>query len=346
MKKNLPLLLIAVLFITSCGKESTSSSSMLTSSVLTNVFAGSGSQGSANGTGTGASFYEPAGIAIDASGNVYVADYGNNLVREISAAGVVTTLAGSSTAGSANGTGISASFYEPTGVAVDGSGNVYVADKGNNLIRKISAGGVVTTFAGSGTGGSANGKGTAASFYHPTGVATDASGNVYVADNSNNLVREISPTGVVTTLAGSGAQGAANGTGTAASFSEPMAVTVDGSGNVYVADYGNNVVRKISPTGVVTTLAGSGISGLADGTGTEAYFSSITGITLDASGNVYVADNGNNLVRQISQAGVVTTFDSNAGNTLFNGAYGVALDAAGNIYVSDYTGNAIQKISN
>jgi sugar lactone lactonase YvrE len=184
-------------------------------------------------------------VAVDSSGNVYVADYGNNMIRKITSAGVVTTLAGSSTtSGSADGTGTAASFNNPMGVAVDSSGNVYVAD-GNNMIRKITSAGVVTTLAGTIAGGSANGTGTAASFNNPTGVAVDSSGNVYVADCSNFMIREITSAGVVTTLAGSTTYGSANGTGTAARFYNPNGVAVDSSGNVYVADYDNNMIRKI-----------------------------------------------------------------------------------------------------
>jgi len=173
----------------------------------------------------------------------------------------ISTFAGSGTQGSADGTGINASFYQPTGVAADASGNIYVADFRNNLIRKISPAGLVTTLAGSGAQGSANGTGVYASFYQPTSVAADASGNIYVADDGNHLIREISPAGVVTTLAGSGVQGLANGTGIAASFNNPQGVAVDASGNVYVADYGNNMIREITPAGVVTTLAGSSTPG-------------------------------------------------------------------------------------
>ena len=212
------------------------------------TLAGSGSQGSANGTGTAAAFYLPTDVALDGSGNMYVADYNNHLIRKITSAGVVTTFAGSGSEGSADGTGTAASFNQPVGVAVDGSGNVYVADYTNHLIRKITSAGVVTTLAGSGSQGSTNGTGTAASFYHPTGVAVDGSGNVYVGDAGNHLIRKITSAGVVTTLAGSGSLGSANGEGTAASFNYPSGVAVDGSGNVYVGDWGNHLIRKIATT--------------------------------------------------------------------------------------------------
>ena len=268
---------------------------------LVTTLAGSGASGSTNGTGTAASFSRPAAVAVDGSGNVYVADAGDNTIRKITPAGEVTTLAGSGVRGSANGTGTAASFSEPFGVAVDGSGNVYVGEYGNNAIRKITPAGEVTTLAGSGGAGAADGMGTAASFNGPQGVAVDGSGNVYVADIGNHKIRKITPAGEVTTLAGSGGSGAADGMGTAASFYYPRGVAVDGSGNVYVGDTFNKKIRKITPAGWVTTLAGSGVSGSANGTGTAASFNGPWGVEVDGSGNVYVADSGNNMIRKISQ---------------------------------------------
>jgi len=272
----------------------------ITSGGIVTTFAGSaGVTGSTNATGTAASFNRPQGVAVDVSGNVYVADSGNNLIRKITSGGVVTTLAGSGSPGSANATGTAASFNQPVGIAVDSSGNVYVGDSHSFLIRKVTSGGVVTTLAGSGSSGSANATGTAASFDNPFGVAVDSSGNVYVADNWNNLIRKITPGGVVTTLAGSGSPGSANRTGTAASFKTPNGIAVDSSGNVYVADFGNNLIREITSGGVVTTLAGSGSLGSANATGTAASFNGPAGIAVDASGHVYVGDSGNDLVREI-----------------------------------------------
>ncbi len=273
-----------------------------------------GTPGSANGTGTAASFDLPAGVATDAAGNVYVADFNSHLIRKITPAGVVTTLAGmAGTTGSANGTGTAASFNTPTGVATDAAGNVYVADFGNHLIRKITPAGVVTTLAGMAgmPPGSVNGTGTAASFAKPTGVATDAAGNVYVADQVNQLIRKITPAGVVTTLAGmAGTQGSANGTGTAASFDNPTGVATDAAGNVYVADSGNHLIRKITPAGVVTTLAGMTLMpGFANNTGTAASFAGPAGVATDAAGNVYVADAGTNLIRKIDISGCMA-FDT------------------------------------
>ncbi len=267
--------------------------------VVTTLAGSAGVTGSANGTGTAASFNGPSAVAVDAFGNVYVADVWNELIRKITPGGLVSTLAGSGAIGSANGTGNAASFYYPLGVAVDASGNVYVGDAANNLVRKITPGGVVTTLAGSGAIGSANGNGTSASFYGPAGVAVDSSGNVYVADRNNNMIRKITPGGVVTTFAGSTSSGSSDGTGTAASFSNPHDVAVDSSGNVYVADTYNNLIRKITPGGVVTTLAGGGVCCYTDGTGTAASFSLPYSVAVDSFCSVYVADTGNHVIRKI-----------------------------------------------
>jgi len=271
------------------------------------TFAGkAGITGSANGMDTLAAFNKPFGVAVDASGNVYVADAGNNSIRAISPAGLVSTFAGTGIPGFTNGAD-TATFNSPLGVAVDGGGNVYVADYENDLIRKITPAGVVSMLAGTGATGADNGTATTATFDLPEGVAVDAGGNVYVADNGNNLIRKITPDGTVSTLAGSGSVGSANGTGTAASFNSPFGIAVDATGNVYVADAGNNLIRKITPAGVVSTFAGSGKKGTGNATGAAASFNTPSGVAVDASGNVYVADENNNLIRKITNAGLVTT---------------------------------------
>ena len=266
-----------------------------------------------------------------------------------------STLAGSSRLGSTNGTGSAARFYKPTGVAVDSAGIVYVADSVNNTIRKITAGGVVTTLAGkAGSKGSVNGTGSAARFYKPTGVAVDSAGNVYVADTSNQTIRKITSGGVVTTLAGTaGIQGSTDGTGSTARCYLPNGVAVDSAGTVYVADSSNNIIRKITSLGVVTTLAGTaGSKGSTDGTGSVARFYQPKGVAVDAAGNVYVADTSNQTIRKITSVGLVTTLAGMAGKVgsangtgsaaRFNNPTGVAVDTAGRVYVADSSNNMIR----
>ncbi|MFJ2988175.1 NHL repeat-containing protein [Collimonas sp. NPDC087041] len=349
-----------VTLLAACGGGGDSSNSGTGSTVTpapvavgsVTTVAGSATTGNANGTGTAASFSSINGIAVDASGNIYIGDTGNNLIRIITPTGIVSTLAGSGSAGSGDGIGSSASFYGPAGVAVDKVGNVYVADANNNLIRKITPGGAVTTLAGSGAVGSANGTGTAASFNAPLGVSVDGSGNIYVADDGNNLIRMITSAGVVSTLAGNLNRGAADGIGAAASFSVPAGVALDATGNLYVADRVNNLIRKVATGGVVTTLAGSTTHGNTNGTGAAASFNQPNGVTVDAQGNIYVADLGNSLVRQITPAGVVTTLAGSGVQAAVNGIgtaasfsspTGVAVDASGNVYVAD--GHSVRKIS-
>ncbi len=200
---------------------------------------------------------------------------------------IFQTLAGVSAIGSSDGSGSAARFFSPSGVAVDSSGTVYVADTGNNTIRKITSGGAVTTLAGlAGSSGSADGTGPGARFSRPTGVAVDVSGTVYVADTGNNTIRKITSGGTVTTLAGlAGSFGSNDGTGSAARFSFPGGVAVDSSGTVYVADTNNQTIRIVTSGGSVTTLAGlSGIPGAADGTGSTARFSFPRAIAVDSSG--------------------------------------------------------------
>lgn len=323
------------------------------------TLAGSGTAAFADGTGSAASFTHPSGIAVDAAGNVYVADKYNHRIRKVTSAGVVTTLAGSGEGTFADGTGAAASFTFPADVAVDGAGNVWVADKHGHRVRKVTAEGVVTTLAGSGTAAVADGTGTAASFTSPVGIALDAAANLYVADVGvdvvpNNRIRKVTPAGVVTTLAGSDAAAFADGTGAAASFDYPVGVAVDGAGNVYVADSNNHRIRKVTPAGVVTTLAGSGKGGFADGTGGAAGFNFPMGVAVDAAGNVFVADYGSNRIRRVTAAGVVTTLagsdasgsaDGEGSAATFDYPFGVAVDAAGNVFVSDYESHLIRKLA-
>jgi sugar lactone lactonase YvrE len=347
---------------TACGggSKATASSTPAASTAMVTTLAGqAGSKGSADGNGAAARFDNPLGIACDAAGNLYVADDINNTFRKITSAGQVTTLAGKAGAtGGADGMGAAARFAGPFGVACDAAGNLYVTESDGDTIRKITPARKVTTLAGkAGAPGSANGRGAAARFDGPCGIARDAAGNLYVADASDFTIRKITPAAVVTTLAGrAGSEGSADGSRAAARFLTPQGIACDAAGNLYVADTDNDTIRKITPAGLVTTLAGkAGIVGSADGSGAAARFNNPHGIACDAAGNIYVADSDNCAIRKITPAGLVTTLAGKAGvmgsadgSGAAAGFYtpnGIACDAAGTLYVADYGNDTVRKIT-
>jgi sugar lactone lactonase YvrE len=370
------------------------------------TLAGTLQGGTGDGTGSAAKFNLPNGAAVDAAGNVYIAEPNSNTIRKITPNGAVTTFAGlAGSSGSADGLGSAARFDHPNSVATDGDGNVYVADRNNQTIRKITPEGLVTTFAGlAGARGDADGAGSVARFQEPLGVATDGNGNVFVvseyklrkisragvvktlaesnalpssivplttfrslssvaADSSGNVyaadistIWKLTPDGELTTLAGWNI-GSDDGTASAARFWGPAGAATDRSGNVYVSDGSNYTIRKISPTGKVTTFAGlAGIHGSADGIGQAARFWNPAGLTIDGNGNLIVADSGNNTIRRITPAGVVQTIAGKAGVPLdlvngigtaarFNNPSSVVTDHAGNIYVVDAFNEVIRRIT-
>ncbi|TKC62361.1 DUF839 domain-containing protein [Pedobacter hiemivivus] len=266
---------------------------------------------------------------------------------------IVSTFAGDGTAGLLNGAAADAQFRNPEGVAVDAQGNLIVVDRQNHTIRKITQAGQVTTIAGDGTAGYADGVGTAAKFSSPWKVAVDLQGNIIVADRDNFKIRKIAPDGTVSTLAGSTA-GFADGSGSAAKFMQPLDVVADAQGNVYVADNTSHRIRKVTPSGMVTTLAGDGTAGFLDGTGTQTKFRNPSGLTLDQQGNIIVADRLNHRIRKITPGGIVTTvagagttglLDGDVLTAKFADPYGVVVDANGNILVAELTNARIRKIT-
>ena len=316
--------------------------------------------GDTDGTGNVARFNYPSGIAVDNAGNLYLADTDNHTIRKIVAStGAVTTLAGvAGSSGSPDGTGSAARFNNPSGVAVDGAGNIYVADTMNNTLRKVTASGVVSTLAGlAGSAGSLDGTGTAALFQGPQGLAIDTTGSkLYLADTNNHTIRKVVPsTGVVTTVAGlAGNSGSSDGLGSLARFNYPSGVAVDGAGNLYVADTDNHTIRFIATTGLVSTLAGlAGNSGGADGPASIARFNSPSDLAMDSSGNVYVADTDNFTIRKVvPSAGVVSTLAGLAGTSgsadglgsvvrFFHPA-GIVVDSSSNLYVADTNNHTVR----
>jgi len=316
-----------------------------------------GGQGTVDGTGTQARFNFPRGMAVDASGNLFVSDYFNYCIRKITPAGVVTTFVGKAGAyGSADGTGGNARFGNPSGLAFV-NGVLYVADTGNNTIRKITSAGVVTTLAGkSGVSGSADGTGEDARFFRPDGIAKATDGSLLVVDTYNQAVRKVTTAGVVTTLVGQiGVIGSTDGTLAQARFKYPQGIAVGGDGTIFITDTSNHTIRKITKAGVVTTLAGNvGVRGALDGMGTAAKFDYPVAVVVRPNGDLYVADEGNAAIRRVTPAGEVTTpigtlleYGSEDGTgtaARLRFPEGLALDSAGRLYFSDSGNNNIRRV--
>ncbi|HYD97227.1 MAG TPA: hypothetical protein VEC01_18020 [Noviherbaspirillum sp.] len=313
--------------------------------------------GSADGTGAAARFLQPTGAAVDNAGNLYVADTGNSTIRKVTPAGEVTTIAGSAgNAGDADGPGFVARFRKPRGVAIDGAGNVFVADTENHTIRRIAADGSVTTVAGkAGEAGSVDGVGPAARLHSPYGIVIDPGGNLYVSDRDGTTLRKITPGGAVSTIAGSARSlGASDGPAAQARFGNPVAVAADASGSIYVTDAYNYAIRAIRG-GVVTTIAGgAGRSGYADGAGDAAQFTLPSGIAAGANGDLYVADEYNRVIRKVARDGSVSTFagvrdagyqliDGDRSSARFSSPSSVVADSAGFLYVTD--GSTVRKVA-
>jgi len=326
MKNKHRTLLALALIALAVTATQTRAQSTYTPYAFTNFVGLPGVSGINDGTGSAARFNYPGSMAFDSAGNIYVNDFGNHTMRMITAAGAVTTLAGlAGTAGTNDGAGAAARFNGPAVLDVGPDGNVYLADFNNHTIRKVTPAGVVTTLAGlAGTAGTNDGTGIAARFNTPIGVAVDSATNVYVGDSQNHSIRKITPAGEVTTLAGRlGQPGSANGIGSAARFYYPTCAAVSTNGNLYVADGNNNTIRRITPVGTVTTLAGlARQAGSVNGTGSAARFRGPIGVAMDSAGNLYVADWNNH---RITKGTPLLQIDTGIGLTLTNGFFQMRL---------------------
>jgi sugar lactone lactonase YvrE len=323
---------------------------------------GTGGYGGDGASATSALLSFPIGLALDSLGNVYISEYDNNRVRKVTPFGLITTVAGAGSPGFSgdDGQAIAAKLFKPYGLAVDTGGNLFIADSYNQRIRKVTAAGVISTFAGNGRNAFAGdgGQATQAQFY-PFGIALNSAGNLYIADWSNNRIRRVTPADVISTVAGSATQGffGDGGPANVARLAGPYDVAVDGSGNLYIADYGNNRIRKVTPAGVISTVAGNGTNGYSGdgGPAINASLSSPAGIAVDGQGNLYIADLGNERIRKVTAAGIISSI-AGTGASGFSGdggpataaqlssPNGIKVDSVGNIYIADLGNHRIREI--
>src|SRR6185503_4198166 len=314
----------------------------------------------------------PYSVAVDNAGNIYLGDWWNRRVRKIDANGIITAFAGNGTVMAGNGgdgiPALNASLHTVEDIATDNNGNVFIADYARSEIRKVDAQGIITTIAGNGLTSSDNygvgdgGPAVLAPLYTPMSVAVDHAGNIYIAETSSGVIRKVNPQGIISTIAGRGFydQGYAGDGGPAlqAKLNGPTDLAVDITGNIYIADLGNHVIRKINPQGIITTFAGTGIKGYSGdgGTATSARLFRPFGVATDNAGNVYIAEDSNHVIRKVDINGIITTV-AGIGIEGYSGDGGPAINArlstpqrltvdnSGNIYVPDWVNHTVRKIA-
>jgi sugar lactone lactonase YvrE len=338
----------------------------VTPSGVISTVAGNGTQGYGGdgGPATSAQFLYPQGVAVDAAGNLFIADTANSCIRKVTPGGLISTVAGNGNYGYSGdgGPATSAQINTPFGIAVDAAGNLFIADSGNGRIRKVTPDGLISTVAGDGTAGYSGdgGPATSAQFWDLIGVAVDAAGNLFIADQMNARIRKVTPGGLISTVAGNGTYGYSGdgGPATSAQLSDPQGVAVDTAGNLFIADGGNGRIRKVTLAGIISTVAGNGTYGYSGdgGPATSAQFYGLIGIAVDAAGNLFIADTYNACIRKVTPDGLISTVAGD-GNPGFQGdggpatsarfwwPYGIAVDTVGNLFIAD-TGNArIRKVT-
>jgi sugar lactone lactonase YvrE len=318
------------------------------------------------GLAINATFSEPQYVMLDDTGNIYVVDEDNNVIRKINPAGIITTVIGTGGIGYSGdgGQALIAKIDHPGGCAIDRKGNIYIADTYNHVVRKVNTAGIISTLAGHGTiggFGGDGGPGTAAYLNFPEMLAVDKKGNVYVTDASNNRVRKIDTSGIITTIAGigPGTYAGDGGLATAANLNYPTGIAIDTTtGVIYIGDANNNAVRKIDTNGIITTYAGTGILGYSGdgGVSTSAKLNSPQGVTIDTAGTLYISDGGNNAIRKVNALGVISTY-AGTGAAGFSGdggpavlakifnPPGITVDVTGNLYIAEYFNSRVRKVS-
>jgi sugar lactone lactonase YvrE len=313
--------------------------------------------GDDGGPASSATLFEPFGVAVDGAGDLFIADTSNNRVRKVGPAGVITTVAGTGLPGFSGdgGRATSAALFEPFGVAVDGAGDLFIADNANQRVRKVGPAGVITTVAGIGTNGFSGdgGRATSAALSDPDGLAVDGAGDLFIADHGNSRVRKVNPAGVITTVAGNGTQGFSGdgGRATRAALYGPSGVALDRAGDLFIADSRNSRVRKVDPAGVITTVAGGGTGG--DGGPATSAAVDAGGVALDAAGDLFIG--GGSRVRKVDRAGVIRTVAGNgtdgfsgdsgpATSATLESSGGLAVDGAGDVFIADTYNNRVRKV--
>lgn len=334
--------------------QPTNSGGIIPVESIVTTYAGTGVAGFTNGISSSSQFYFPTVVVLDNNDNVIVVDRSNHKIRKIENQ-IVSTIAGTGAIGSLDGLGTVATFKYPDGAIVDSNGNIFITDQSNHKIRKIDDAGNVNTIAGTGVAGFLDGIGSSAKFYFPAAMAIDSQNNLFIADYGNHCVRKITPFGIVSTYAGiGGVAGNIDGNVSVATFNYPTGLCFDNQGNLYVADYGTQKIRKIDSFGNVSTFAGTGIAGNMDGPALNASFKNVGLIAFDKVDAFYLTDSGNNKIRKIDAFGTVSTFagtgvigaiDGTASTATFKEPTGMVIKNQNEFFISDYGNHKIRKIT-